>query len=338
VADQEVKPDLPPASQAQPGARVLAATQRVMAARALRWGFVAAAVAVGCYAVVSRWHGFHIAVDKIGLLAAVGALIAAVAAAFTTMQIWRALLDGLGSPLPVLAAARIVFLGQLGKYLPGSVWPVLAQMEMASAHKVPRHRSGAASVLTMLVALLTGLLTALVTLPFVGGSAPYLWAFAAAPVLLACLHPKVLNALVGKLLRVARRPPLEHPLTTRALLTALAWGFANWICFGLQIWLLIDRLGVPPGHGILLAVGSFAFAWSVGFIIVFAPAGAGAREVILVALLSPALGTTTATAVALVSRVLTTGSDMLTAALAAAFTSKKNDHGELGSYLTPKSP
>ena len=322
MADQQVVPDVPPASQAQPGARVLAATQRVLASRAFRWGFVAAAVGLGCFAVVSQWSGFHAALDKIGLLAAVGALIAVTAAVFTTMQIWRALLAGLGSPLPVSVAARIVFLGQLGKYLPGSVWPVLAQMEMASTYKVPRHRSGTASVLTMLVALLTGLVTALVTLPFTGGSAPYLWAFAAAPVLLACLHPKVLNALLEKLLRVARRPPPEHPLTTRALLTALAWGFVNWICFGLQIWLLIDRLGVPAGHGILLAVGGFAFAWSVGFIIVFAPAGAGAREVILVALLSPALSPSGATAVALVSRVLTTASDLLTAALAAAFSRK----------------
>ena len=50
---------------------------------------------------------------------------------------------------------------------------------------------------------------------------------------------------------------------------------------------------------------------------VFAPAGAGIRDVLLVAVLGPVLGVGAATAVALVSRALMTGGDLLTAALAA---------------------
>ena len=63
-----------------------------------------------------------------------------------TMLVWRALMAGVGSPLSVGVASRVLFIGQLGKYLPGSVWPVLAQMELASDHKVPRARTAAASV------------------------------------------------------------------------------------------------------------------------------------------------------------------------------------------------
>jgi uncharacterized membrane protein YbhN (UPF0104 family) len=192
-------------------------------------------------------------------------------------------------------------------------------MELGSAHRVPRHHSASASVLTMLVSVLTGLLTALVTLPFVAGSAPYLWAFLAAPALLACLHPKVLNYVLGRLFRLTRRPPLEQPLTARAIATSLAWSFGSWIFYGLQIWLLATRLGAPRGTGALLAIGGFALAWSAGFLAVFAPAGAGVREVVLVALLSPVLGVGAATAVALVSRVLTTAGDLLAAGLAAGY-------------------
>jgi uncharacterized membrane protein YbhN (UPF0104 family) len=169
------------------------------------------------------------------------------------------------------------------------------------------------------VTVLTGLLTALVTLPFVARSTPYLWAFLAAPVLLACLHPRVLNALLGRLLRLAKRPPLDHPLTARALATALAWSFGTWVFYGLQIWLLATRLGAPRGTGALLAIGGFAFAWSVGFVAVFAPAGAGVREVLLIALLGPVLNVGAATAVVLVSRALTTVGDLLAAALAAGY-------------------
>lgn len=293
------------------------AARRVLTSRAVRWGFVAVAVGLGAWAVAREWAGVRTALADIGALAAIAAFVSVLFAMGAAMQVWRVLLTALGSALPVRAAARVVFVGQLGKYLPGSVWPVLAQMELGTAHRVPRTRSATASVLTMLVSLLGGLLTALVTLPFVAGDTPYRWAFLAAPVLLAALHPRVLNPMLAALLKLAKRPPLEQPLAGRAIAVAIGWSLVSWVLYGLQIWLLAARLGVADGHVALLAAGGFAFAWCVGFLVVFAPAGAGVREVLLIALLGPVLGTGGATAIALVSRVLMTVGDLVTAAVAA---------------------
>ena len=255
-----------------------------------RWGFVAVAVGLGGYAVAREWTGVRAALGGLGFGTVAAALVSVLAAMVLTMQAWRVLLSGLGSPLPARAASRIMFIGQLGKYLPGSVWPVLAQMELGHAYRVPRHRSATASVLAMVVSLLSGLLTALVTLPFVAQATVYRWAFAAIPALMAGLHPRVLNSVLGWLLRVARRPPLERPLTGRVMAGALAWSCSSWVLYGLQIWLLATRLGAPAGRTALLSAGGFAFAWSVGFLVVFAPAGAGIRDVLLVAILGPVLG------------------------------------------------
>lgn len=298
--------------------RVLPVLRGLLRSRLVRWGFVAVAVGLGGYAVADDWIGVSKALTKIGPLTVAGSLLAVLAGLVATMYVWKRLVAGLGSPLPTSAAARILFLGQLGKYLPGSLWPILAQMELGKTYQVPRHRSASASVLSMLLSLLTGLLTALVMLPFIGESS-YLWAFAVAPVLLACLHPRVLNPLMRRLLRLAKQPEPAHPLTGRTLAAALGWYFINWICNGMQIWLLAVRLGAPPGRTLLLAIGGYAFAWSAGFLVVFAPAGVGVREVLIVATLSPVLGTGGATAVALVSRALTTAGDLLTAAAAAAY-------------------
>ncbi len=295
-----------------------AVVSRLLASRPVRWGFVAATVGLGCYAVAREWTNVRTALASLGVLPVAGALLSVLGGTFCSMLAWRRLLAAHGSPLPVRAGARVLFIGQLGKYLPGSVWPVLAQMELANAHQVPRHRSASASVLAMLMSLLSGLLIALVTLPFAGGSTAYWWAFLAAPVLLVCLYPRVLNALLARLLRVARRPPLEQPLTGRAIAGALAWSAGTWVCYGLQIWLLATRLGASEGRMALLAIGGFAFAWCVGFLVVIAPAGAGVREVLLVAALAPVLGVADATAVALVSRVLMTVGDLVAAAVAAA--------------------
>jgi glycosyltransferase 2 family protein len=315
----------PPAAAGGQSAAVRAAragwraTARITSTRPFRWGFVLIAVGLGGYAIALEWTSVRTSLASLGLLSVAAALVAVLFGLFATMLVWRVLLAALGSPLPVRAAARIMFLGQLGKYLPGSLWPVLAQMELGNAYRVPRHRSATAAVITMLLSLVTGLLAALVTLPFVAGATPYLWALLAAPVLLVLLHPRVLNRVLELLLRLARQPALEIPLTGRAMAEAVAWAFASWILFGLQIWLLATRLGAPDGKTVLVAVGGFAFAWCVGFIVFFAPAGAGFRDVLLVAALGPVLGTGAATAVTLVSRVAMTAGDLITALAAATW-------------------
>jgi glycosyltransferase 2 family protein len=318
-ADPAVAGGPEPASEAPSHGRSwLVLATRVLNSRLVRWGFVAAAVGLGIYVVADRWTQVRAGLASMGFLAIAGALIAVLIGLVATMQVWRVLLAALGSPLPVRSAARVFFLGQLGKYVPGSIWPVVAQMELGTAHRVPRHRSASASVLTMLFCLLAGLLAALVTLPFAPGARSYRWVFLAAPVLLICLFPHVLNRILGRLLKLARRPPLEQPLAGRAVVGAVAWALVSWGFFGLQIWLLTIRLGAPDGRAALLSIGGFAFAWCVGFVVVFAPAGAGIRDALLIATLSPMLDVGRATAVTLVSRLLMTAGDLITAGTAAA--------------------
>jgi glycosyltransferase 2 family protein len=327
-------PDDEPRTGAGPGLRSgtlragWSVTSRVLRSKPVRWGFVAVAVGLGCYWVVLHWAEVSSALGRLGFLAVAGALIAVLLGLLASMQVWRVLLAGLGSPLPVRPAARVLFIGQLGKYLPGSIWPVLAQMELGAEHQVPRLRSASASVLAMLVSVLTGLLTALVTLPFVAHSSSYRWVFLAAPVVVVCLHPKVLNHILNRVLRLARRPPLEQPLSGRAMAAALAWSLCTWICYGLQMWLLATQVGLSPGSGAVLATGGFAFAWCVGFLVVFAPAGAGIREVLLIATFSPVIGVGAATAVTLVSRVLLTAGDFIMAGGAAGLGRRPARRGE----------
>ena len=292
-----------------------ATTKKIVRSKAVRWGFVAATLGFGGYAIALQRHQITQALGRLSPLAIAGALICVLVAQFGTLRVWQRLLAGLGSPLPTTAAARVLFIGQLGKYLPGSVWPVLAQMELGTVYRVPRHRSASASVLAMLASLLTALLVAAVTLPLTGHAGSYLWAYAAVPLLLACLHPRVLRWGMDRLLRLARRPALEHPLSGAVLATALGWALFAWALNGLQIWLLIP---VHSGMSLLLSVGGYAFAWSVGFLVVLAPGGLGVREVVLVATLTPLVGAGTATAVALVSRVVTTASDLICAGVSAA--------------------
>ncbi|MGH3279346.1 MAG: UPF0104 family protein, partial [Trebonia sp.] len=195
--------------------------KRLLGSRLLRWAVVVIAVGIGCYALSAEWHQVSHSFTKIGVLASFEALLALLVAQFTNLKVWQSLLAGLGSPLPTSVAGRILFIGQLGKYLPGSVWPIFTQMELGAAAKVPRTRSASASVLSMLLSLCVGLVIAIVTVPFAAvHSHDYLWVFVLLPVIAVCFHPKLLNPLLNKLFKLAKRPPLDTPVTGRVLARA----------------------------------------------------------------------------------------------------------------------
>lgn len=143
---------------------------RTVLRRVLRWGFLLVALGFGIWAVAGQWRAVADGLGRLSWPLLAGSLGATLAALGAGMMMWRALLADLGSPLHVVDAAKVFFVGQLGKYIPGSVWPVLAQMELACDLGVPRPRSAAAFFLTYPVYLATGLLVAGATLPVLAGS------------------------------------------------------------------------------------------------------------------------------------------------------------------------
>jgi hypothetical protein len=310
-----------PAAAPRTGSRSLTARAgALLGSTTVRVVFVLAALALGAYAVADQWSQVRSGFADFGVGSTAASFALVLLSLLATMQVWRSLLAAAGSRVPLAGAARIFFVGQIGKYLPGAVWPVLAQMELGQAQRIPRRRSATVAVITMLVSLAAGLLTAAAaTVAGLTGSATggYGWAFLAVPVLLVGLHPRVLNPVIDRLLRLAHRPPQEVPLTLRAIVVATLWAVLYWLLSGAAVWLLAVRLGATDGRTFLLATGGFAFAWCAGFLVVLAPAGAGVREVVLVASLSPVLTVGQATAVALASRLLTTVGDLLSAGLAA---------------------
>ena len=254
------------AAAADAGARnsLTARAKALLGSTAVRVGFLLLAVALGGYAIAHEWSQVRAGIAGLGPAVVAGAFGLALLSLLASVLQWRVLLTAAGSRVPLAPASRIFFVGQVGKYLPGAVWPVLAQMELGQAQRIPRRRSATVAVITMLVSLAAGLIVAAVcTLAGLTGSttAGYGWAFIAAPALLVALHPRVLNPAIDRLLRLARRPVQEVPLTGRAVISATLWAVLYWVLNGLSEWLHAVRLGAPDGRTLLLATPGFAYAW-----------------------------------------------------------------------------
>ncbi|WP_250284905.1 lysylphosphatidylglycerol synthase domain-containing protein, partial [Frankia sp. CiP1_Cm_nod2] len=134
---------------------------------------VALLVAAGLLvvALVSQWNAVRASFSELTAFGVAASGAVTVLAVGTTVLSWRALLASLGVALPLRAALRIFFVGQVGKYVPGSVWPVLAQMELSRDHGVPRPKAASASLIVLALAVPCGGVAAAVTLPFVSAGA-----------------------------------------------------------------------------------------------------------------------------------------------------------------------
>lgn len=275
--------------------------------------------AIVAYAVARDWSQVRATLERISPLRLALSELFVLAGLTTSVLVWRRSLEELGSSVRIPAASKIYLIGQLGKYVPGSFWAFVIQMELARKVGVPRPRSMTASIVAFTVNLVTGLGVGLLVIPSVAHSDA--WRYAAVAVLLlvlaAALSPPVLTRLVDLLMRMLKRPPLERPVTWAGMLAGASWSLAGWLAYGLSAWILVVAAGAPAGRSLPLCLAGVALAMNAGVIVVIAPSGIGVREAVLVAALAPVLDTSAALAIALVLRVLFTLGDLLAAAVVA---------------------
>lgn len=270
------------------------------------------------YAVARNWDEVSADLRRIdpGTIA-LAALVSCVAPVLTLLA-WRRILADLGSRIHLAEAGGIFFVGQLGKYLPGSVWAIVAQAEMGARLHIPRQRSAVVGLLTVGLAAICGFIVGLPALPLLlsrSSTSSTGWALVlVVPLLVLVFWPRLLSRVIALGLRVLRRPPLEHELSGRTVLFSVVCFCLSWSSTGLSVFLLARTLG-DAGYDVsrlaLASVAGFSLAASLSMFTVVLPAGVGVREGLLVLLLGPVISIPAATAVVVVSRFLTLLADVV---------------------------
>jgi uncharacterized membrane protein YbhN (UPF0104 family) len=304
----------------------------------LRWLFLAATAGVISWQVGQQWDAVRLALVTVGPGALLASLVATVVGLGATGMAWRSLLSGLGSTLSPGAAAGIFFVAQLGKYLPGSVWPYVAQAEIGRTFGVPRSLTAAAGVWFVLLHCASGGIVAVAVLPTVGDrvlTERFGWLPVLLPLFVGLLHPRVVHAALARAHRLLRRgaPPQQVPWST--VLSALLALVVAWGCYGAALFFLIAPLAGVSWEGAALSLGGFALAWTAGFLaaavlVVAAPAGLGVRELVLYSVLAPVLTGGPATTVLVLSRIGHLVGDVLWAAVGAAWARRLRRSAPLG--------
>ncbi len=295
-----------------------AAVRKRRLGQLLRVGFL---LVVAIFAALWAWSNraaVSQAWSRVTLAPVAASLLAATIGAWSGVPAWRALLAGLGSRLQLRDAQRVFLMGQLGKYIPGGVWTVLAQATMAKELHVPRTRSGTAGLMAILLAVVTSAALGGACLGIAGHQVlgRYGWLLLLVLPLLALLHPDVL-VWAGKVAsRITKRNVHLERIPERTLLIAAAWLLVGQLFIGLSFYFLVSSISGHYGNP-LLSVGLFSLASAAGIVVIFAPAGAGPRELILAFGLSSVTDAGSAVLIVLMSRLVLTVVDV-TLAMAAA--------------------
>ncbi|MER7442014.1 lysylphosphatidylglycerol synthase transmembrane domain-containing protein [Micromonospora avicenniae] len=296
---------------------------------------VIVAIAVGmAWSVISQWPQVRETWLGLAWPSVVLAVLAVLGGMFANSMAWRAAAQDLEHRVSVPAALRILMVGQLGKYIPGSVWAYVLQMELGRRAGLPRARAFLATLVALGLGVVAALGVGLLSLPSLldataDSGAEYAEPVRVAlyivavlfPIALVCAIPAVLTRLIQIVLKLLRRPPLQHKLTLPGVLRVVGWSALGYALFGVHLWLLANAQAAPGVGGLLRSIGSFAIAMTVGMFAFLSPSGLGVREAVLVATMAPFLagagGIGAATGIALASRLIFTVADLLAAGIAA---------------------
>lgn len=273
--------------------------------------FFAGAFGGAMFLLVRQWSEIAQALGQLSPAPLMIALMLGLAHVVTSFMAWQVLLIGHDAKPTTGAMARMFFLGQIGKYLPGGIWSFVAVAEFGRESGLGRSTTMASQLLALVVSLGVALAIGIGTVPqaidffpsFTAG-----WIIAALP--LAFMLLPGLRTFTTRLFGIDLKPSFGALLLSTGL-TMIVWTIA-----GTQLVVLSQAVGANIGWDLLPAMtGAYAIAWAAGFVFVLAPAGLGAREVVLVALLSAYMPVSEAAVVAFLARISMTLADVLLAAI-----------------------
>jgi hypothetical protein len=243
-----------------------------------------------------------------------GGTVLALGAMLITVAGYRAIIQGHGVRIAYSHTVAVFFLPLLGKYIPGKIWSVVAAVQMYHHMGISRKIAAACITLFMALGLAAGVLVSLAVGPSLGGpSTSIVSAVLLGPILAIILCPRAFYGGLNWTLTIARREPITTRLSSARLFGVLAIFAAERITYGLGFCLVVmsvERVALSAWPGL---IALFTFAQIAGIMALFAPAGIGVREGVLLVGLGPIVGPGPAIVVTGVTRLWQTALELLMA-------------------------
>ena len=230
---------------------------------------------------------------------------------------WSALLPAKRVEARTTRSLHLFFVSQMGKYVPGGVWPAVFQARMSRQLGIPAKRIFETYIAHILVTLFVG--AHLACLILLDQSTPGfrllgLAAAISALVIVLSLAIFVRREHDGGPRIVMKLRVRFKKVPANSIMKSGCFAVLAWFLFGSHLWVLAKTFGSGTPN-VLFFVGAYSIAFILGMLVVPLPAGAGVRELVLISLLGVSIGAPAALVVAAVSRLILLVSDSLLAGI-----------------------
>ena len=261
-----------------------------------------AGVAFVVRTLVSKWDEVSDAFSQVDAINLLLSLILGLAAMTSIGWIWVTMIVARSHNVRHRNAMSWYFTGQLGKYVPGGIWPIVGRAELAVRNGIPRLDAYASTGLS----LVTTYAAAVVTIG-IGAAATTghrLIAILIAIALMAAYASFSQPSLRAVLIRVASRISSSASSLTdpKRLARLTVLHIPAWILMSLSTSVTATAFGANIGIADMLFITTTS--WLAGFVVVGVPGGIGVREAVFTSLAGGIIGTPMAISLALMSRVV----------------------------------
>jgi glycosyltransferase 2 family protein len=256
--------------------------------KAAQWIFAAVVLFFAARSLAAQWGKFESRLPHIQFgwewISAATALILITYALL--IEGWRRILVAWDSHLGFVDAARIWFLSNLGKYVPGNIWSLTAMGVMARKRGLSAIAAAGSSVVMQTVSLATGTAIVMVTGATLLGQPVLVGAAVLLLVGILLSAPRFLPPLVSWVGNLLGREIAPPSVPAASIWTAAVASALSWLFYGLAFQLFVrGLLGAAPGE-MSSYIAVYTAAYILGFISPIAPAGLGVREFTLAAFMT----------------------------------------------------
>jgi uncharacterized membrane protein YbhN (UPF0104 family) len=239
---------------------------------------------------------------------------------------WCILMESFGFSIKLRQGFKIAYLTNLGRYLPGKIWPVFGMIYLLNRIGIKKEVAIASWGIATILGLPPAFLLASITIyaypeiisEVTGGPSPapaMLIVFFGLLSLVLIWFPQKAIAFYNYVIIKLKKTPLEFSISKAAAGKVYLGYFFTWCLYGLAFYSFAKGISDHVDIPITAATGSFVLAYILGYLAVFSPGGLGARELVLTGVLTPFFGPLAA-GIALAARVWNMLNEIIAAAVA----------------------
>jgi glycosyltransferase 2 family protein len=232
--------------------------------------------------------------------------------------IWHVITVQNHCQINIFESIKLRYYADFGRFIPGKVFAYGILWLSYEKQNIPMKKIAACSVQEFITTVLAAVILSLFSI-FASGITelePYKYIFLA--LALCCfifLYPPLLQFLMNIIFRIFKREKIILSTSFAKVIVTMLLFLLSWLVFGWSFYFFIRSLYPLSADHYFFITGAFAIASIIGAVSVFAPAGLGVREGVVIFLLSIIFSTAISSLISILSRIWMILSEILLLAI-----------------------